>query len=267
MAIPFHIMKKVSAMTTTKQEIGARHRHVRETIFKQSVVEYSALMGVSPPTVYSWEAGRTNVPQSILVVLAREYKISSHWLLTGKDSPIDQTSESASGKQPESKTVLERLEEHVSSFRSLLLELKSQAPEVLAPARRSSGSARIPMLSLGVSAGAPTASDDTIESEIDLAEMLLEHPESTYFIRVVGDSMTDAGISDGDTLIVDCAIQPRSGQIVIAKVYGELTVKRYLKADGRPILRAENRRYKDISITADMDFAIVGVVRSCIKKL
>ena len=113
----------------------------------------------------------------------------------------------------------------------------------------------------------PAAADDTIEREIDLADMLLEHPESTYFIRVVGDSMTDAGISDGDTLIVDCAIQPRSGQIVIAKVYGELTVKRYLTVEGRPILRAENRRYKDIEITADMDFTIVGVVRSCIKKL
>ena len=107
-----------------------------------------------------------------------------------------------------------------------------------------------------MSAGVPTASDDTIEREIDLAEMLLQHPESSYFIRVVGDSMNDAGI---------CALQPRPGQIVIAKVFGELTVKRYLLIDGIPLLRAENSSYKDIPVTQDMDFTIVGVVSSCIK--
>ena len=80
--------------------------------------------------------------------------------------------------------------------------------------------------------------------------------------------MTDAGISDGDTLIVDCAIQPKSGQIVIAKVFGELTVKRYID-DGsqHPILRAENEAYNDIDITEEMDFSIVGVVTSCIKNM
>jgi DNA polymerase V len=131
--------------------------------------------------------------------------------------------------------------------------------------RPATTSVRIPMLRMGVSAGAPTDSDDTIEREVDLAEMLLEHPEQTYFIRVVGDSMTDAGISNGDTLIVDCAVEPKPGHVVIAKVFGELTVKRYMQRNGRPLLRAENKRFKDIAITADMDFRIVGVVRSCIK--
>jgi len=234
-----------------------------------SVVDYAKLFEVKIPTVYSWESGRTSVPQNVLAILEKRYGISSGWLLTGSGSPTLGTSGPEVSRTGVAKSALERLEEQVQSIRSVIAELKAQSPLVVAPARRTKGSGgpRIPMLSLGVSAGTPTASDDTIEREIDLADMLLEHPESTYFIRVVGDSMTDAGISDGDTLIVDCSIQPRSGQVVIAKVYGELTVKRYIKAEGRPVLRAENRRYKDIAITADMDFTIVGVVRSCIKKL
>lgn len=254
----------------TKIQLGTRHRQIRESVLQMSVADYAKQMDVKVPTVYSWESGRTSVPQDILVILEKRYGISSGWLLTGTGSPTLGTSGPDNHSEPnEAKTALDRLEDQVLAIRSVIAELKSQSPLVVAPARSAKGARgpRIPMLSLGVSAGSPTASDDTIEREIDLAEMLLEHPESTYFIRVVGDSMTDAGISDGDTLIVDCAIQPRSGQVVIAKVYGELTVKRYIKAEGRPVLRAENRRYKDIAITADMDFAIVGVVRSCIKKL
>jgi DNA polymerase V len=213
-----------------KIEVGRRHREAREEVLKMSVSAYADLMGVKDVTVYSWESGRTSVPHPVLAKLASVHGISLPWLLTGKPP-------------------------------------RTEAPVVLRGARRSdrSRSIRIPMLSLGVSAGVPTVSDDTIEREIDLAEMLLEHPDSTYFIRVVGDSMSDAGISDGDTLIVDCAVTPKPGQVVIAKVYGELTVKRYVLRDGAPVLRAENRRYKDIVITPDMDFAIVGVVRSCIK--
>lgn len=248
----------------TKAQLGARHRQIRESILRLSVADYAATIGVKVPTVYSWESGRTGVPQEILALLERRYGVSSGWLLTGAGAPTI-TRETEPASTP--KSALERLEEQIQAMKSVIAELRAQSPIVVAPAFAGRSGPRIPMLSLGVSAGLPAAADDTIEREIDLADMLLEHPESTYFIRVVGDSMTDAGISDGDTLIVDCAIQPRSGQIVIAKVYGELTVKRYIKVDGRPVLRAENRRYKDIAITADMDFTIVGVVRSCIKKL
>lgn len=248
----------------TKSQLGARHRQIRESVLRLSVADYATTIGVKVPTVYSWESGRTGVPQEILALLERRYGVSSGWLLTGVGSPtVAREGEDA----PRPKSALERLEEQIQAMKSVIAELRAQAPLVVAPAMPGRSGPRIPMLSLGVSAGLPAAADDTIEREIDLADMLLEHPESTYFIRVVGDSMTDAGISDGDTLIVDCAIQPRSGQVVIAKVYGELTVKRYIKVEGRPVLRAENRRYKDIAITADMDFTIVGVVRSCIKKL
>jgi DNA polymerase V len=238
-------------------------------MLKLSVQEYAKIMDVKVPTVYSWESGRTSVPQNVLAMLEKRYGVSSGWLLTGYGSPMIQTQVPDTLGSDTDRSLVQRLEDHVTTIKKLVEELKHHTPEVIAPAKkdRALSKYRIPMLSIGVSAGLPTASDDTIEREIDLADMLLEHPESTYFIRVVGDSMTDAGISDGDTLIVDCAIQPRSGQIVIAKVYGELTVKRYLHVDGRPVLRAENRRYKDIAITSDMNFTIVGVVRNCIKRL
>ena len=253
----------------TRVQLGVRHRQIRESMLKLSVQEYAKIMDVKVPTVYSWESGRTSVPQNVLATLEKRYGISSGWLLTGYGSPLLPAYTGNDSAVNGKKSLMERLEEHIAGMKNLIEELKHHSPEVIAPARREKGSSkhRIPMLAIGVSAGLPTASDDTIEREIDLADMLLEHPESTYFIRVVGDSMTDAGISDGDTLIVDCAVQPRAGQIVIAKVYGELTVKRYLQVDGRPVLRAENRRYKDIAITAEMDFTIVGVVRNCIKQL
>lgn len=229
----------------SKAAIGQRHRTVRETVLKMSVADYARTLSVKENTVYSWENGRTSVPQSALAYLERR-GISAGWMLTGEGSQrVERRQEPA-----------EELEHHLGAMQRIVSALKK---------RPTATSVRIPMLRMGVSAGAPTDSDDTIEREVDLAEMLLEHPEQTYFIRVVGDSMTDAGISNGDTLIVDCAVKPKPGQVVIAKVFGELTVKRYMQRNGRPLLRAENKRFKDIAITADMDFRIVGVVRSCIK--
>jgi len=215
-----------------KVELGARHRAMREDVLRMSVATYAAYVGVRSVTVYSWEAGRTSVPHAVLAMLAREHAVSVPWLLTGSGSPTD-------------------------------------AAVVLRGARPADRAAgiRIPLLALGVSAGSPVVADDAVDSEVDLAAMLLEHPDSTYFIRVVGDSMSDAGIADGDMLIVDCSLQAKPGQVVIAKVFGELTVKRYLIVDDAPYLRAENRRHKDIPITTEMDFVIVGVVRSCIKQL
>lgn len=226
-----------------KKAVGQRHRQAREEVLGLTVAEYARTIGVKEVTVYAWEAGRSYVPHEVMGMLEKKYGISASWMLMGN-------LETRKPKNPESQSALELLAKAVE-------ELRKAAPYP---------SPRIPMLSLGVSAGAPTEGGDEVAEEIDLTEMLLEHPDSTYFIRVVGDSMTDAGIGNGDTLIVDCAVQPRSGQVVIAKVFGELTVKRYLTQNNGPVLRAENRRYKDIAITPDMEFSIVGVVRSCIKQ-
>lgn len=236
----------------SKSEVGNRHRQAREEL-GLAVPDYAAAMNVRPSTVYSWESGRTAVPQNVLAALEQRYGVSASWILTGDTSAPKHES-----------GMLHSLQQQLVHLQGLVSELRRESPTVLSGG--STGRTRIPLLALGVSAGTPTVSDDVIEREIDLAEMLLEHPDSTYFIRVVGDSMLDAGIADGDTLIVDCAIAAKPGQVVIARVFGELTVKRYLNQGNQPLLRAENRKYRDITITPDMDFGIVGVVRSCIKQ-
>lgn len=247
-----------------KASVGRRHRDVREGILKLSVSAYAKTMNVKDVTVYSWESGRTSVPQEVIAKLEHLHGISAGWMLTGQGAML--VGGAKQGSQAASP--LDIIETHLRSVTELVRDLRATSPEVMAsaPRRKPPTTVRIPMLSLGVSAGSPVEASDVIEGEIDLGEMLLEHPESTYFIRVVGDSMTGAGIMDGDTLIVDCSLTPKSGQIVIARVYGELTVKRYVTKGGEAVLRAENKRFKDIMITEDMDFTIVGVVRSCIKQ-
>jgi DNA polymerase V len=246
-------------------QIGQRHREVRENRLAMTVSDYAQAVGVKDVTVYSWESGRTKVPAEIIIWLWKNHAISTQWMMTGEGAmgDVEQTKQEAP-----STTLLKDVQRQVRELQTVVKDLQQNTPHVLAHA---AGAVQrrlaIPMLSLGVSAGSPAVSDDTIEREIDLAEMLLEHPESTYFIRVVGDSMQDAGISDGDTLIVDCAVQPKNGHVVIAKIYGELTVKRYITENGVPMLKAENALHKDIHITEDMDFSVVGVVRSCIKQL
>lgn len=93
---------------------------------------------------------------------------------------------------------------------------------------------RLPLYSTLVSAGLPTFADDAIQERLDIGRLLVQHPESTFFVKVEGDSMLDASIQPGDLLVVDRAVQPRHNQIVIAIVEGEYTVKRLSR---KPVLR------------------------------
>ena len=84
---------------------------------------------------------------------------------------------------------------------------------------------RLPLFSMSVSAGVPTPADDYAEERLDLARLLVKRPESTFFVRVEGESMIDAAIHPGDLLVVDRSLEPRHGDIVIAIVEGDFTVK------------------------------------------
>ncbi|OPX24836.1 MAG: peptidase S24/S26A/S26B, partial [Candidatus Cloacimonas sp. 4484_140] len=84
----------------------------------------------------------------------------------------------------------------------------------------------LPMYKSEIKAGFPSPASDYIESTLDLNQFLIKHPAATFFVRVEGDSMIDAGIHSGDILIVDRAVQAERQKIVIAAVNGELTVKR-----------------------------------------
>jgi DNA polymerase V len=119
---------------------------------------------------------------------------------------------------------------------------------------------KLPMYNTKISAGFPSPADDYIESKQDLNELLVKNPVATYFLRVSGDSMINAGIHSGDVLVVDKSLEAVEGKIVIAEVDGELTVKRLSKIKGKFFLVAENPDYKPISINPESTFQIWGVV-------
>jgi DNA polymerase V len=100
-----------------------------------------------------------------------------------------------------------------------------------------------------------------------LNEHLIAHPEATFFLRVRGESMTGAGIHDGDILIVDRAMAPGNGRVVVAALSGELTVKRLRHTRDGLVLAAEHPGYPDRLVTPDMDFEVWGVVRHVIHSL
>jgi DNA polymerase V len=118
-----------------------------------------------------------------------------------------------------------------------------------------------------VRAGQPEPTEDDIDEVIDLNEHLIKHPEETYFVRVEGYSMADAGIGDGDVLIVDRHVEADDGDIVIAALDGELTVKRLRKRDGGLFLQPENDGYSAIPVSEANDLVLWGVVRHVIRRL
>lgn len=126
---------------------------------------------------------------------------------------------------------------------------------------------RFPLFTDSVSAGIPTPADSHADDTIDLNEYLVRSPKSTYFVRVAGYSMLDAGICDGDILIVDTAKEPVSGDIVIARLNAEMTVKRFIQSDGIITLIAENPEYTDIAVEGEVDFQILGVAKHVIHDL
>ncbi|CAK7022616.1 LexA family protein [Saezia sanguinis] len=124
----------------------------------------------------------------------------------------------------------------------------------------------LPMAESSVQAGFPSPADDFHVKRIDLTEELIKHPQATFLLRVSGDSMRDAGIDDGDTLIVDRAIKPAHGQIVVAVIDGDFTVKYLYKKPGKVRLRPANPTYPEITFKEGQTVEIWGVVTSCIKR-
>ncbi|MGD9622328.1 MAG: LexA family protein [Mycolicibacterium sp.] len=116
----------------------------------------------------------------------------------------------------------------------------------------------IPAATSTVAAGWPSPADDYLDGHIDLSEHLIPHPSASFIVRASGWSMRDAGIHDGDELIVDRSLSPRDGQIVIAVVDGDFTCKT-LHTKGKPRLAAANPSYPDIPL-AGRDVEVWGVV-------
>ncbi|PSJ75537.1 peptidase S24 [Sphingobacteriales bacterium UPWRP_1] len=125
---------------------------------------------------------------------------------------------------------------------------------------------QIPLFGNCISAGFPSPADDYVELKIDLNRYLVKNPAATFYVRVKGNSMENAGIYEGDILVVDRALQPKDNNIAICVIAGEFTVKRIAKRKNRLYLLAENTNYLPIEITEDIDFQIWGVVSYIIHK-
>ena len=118
----------------------------------------------------------------------------------------------------------------------------------------------LPLFGARIPAGFPSPADDDLEGAIDLNEQLIRHPAATFFLRVQGDSMTGAGIRDGDLLVVDRAREAKSGSIVVAAVEGELTLKRLRIEGERGWLVPEHPDFAPLEIQGEMGLVIWGVV-------
>ena len=127
-------------------------------------------------------------------------------------------------------------------------------------ARISSGSFSLPLFTSSVPAGFPNPAEDEIEQALDLNALMIAHPAATFFVRVSGDSMKDAGIFSGDILVVDRSLEAANGKIVVAIIQGEFTVKRLVMRQNKIILAAENPAYAPIEITEESEFQVWGVV-------
>src|SRR5450759_4443514 len=125
----------------------------------------------------------------------------------------------------------------------------------------------VPLFSHNVTAGVPSPADDYIEGRLSLDEHLIQHKDATFFVRAKGSSMVGAGIFDGNLLVVDKSLTPSSGDIVIAVIDGELTVKRFIQRDGKVILKPENPRFKEIELKDGQELQVWGVVTSTVKRL
>lgn len=125
----------------------------------------------------------------------------------------------------------------------------------------------LPLVSQGISAGFPSPALDFIDLSIDLNKHLIKHPSATFFGRVKGDSLKNAGISNGDLLVIDKSLEPVNGKIAVCFIDGEFTAKRIRIAKNEIILMPENENYQPIRVTEENDFIIWGVVTHVIKNV
>ena len=125
----------------------------------------------------------------------------------------------------------------------------------------------IPFYQSNVPAGFPSPAENFMDLDLNLQEYLVQHPSATFCVRVTGDSMQNAGILSGDVMVVDRSLEPKNNTIVLAVLDGEFTVKRIQKKGEELFLKPENKDFKPIKVTEEMNFQVWGVVTHIIHKL
>lgn len=143
-------------------------------------------------------------------------------------------------------------------------ELKSSDIEIFLP----DFSTRLPLQYAdgGIQAGFPSPPQDFISETIDLNKDLIRHPAATFYGRVVGDSMIEENIDEGDILVIDRSLECEDGDLAVCYLDGEFTLKRVRRVDGRKVyLVPSNHRYRTIEVTPDNEFMVWGIVVYLIK--
>jgi DNA polymerase V len=223
-------------------------------------------IGKSDKVVWSWRNGGSLPKLEDIPIIAGKIGLSVHWILTGEGpmkldgtaSP-DKASYAALGQQ-----IVDIMRQFEKKEEPKLYALETQTyqgkpiPQEMAQT--------IPVFTSAIAAGKPGESSCAIEEYITISACRVKHPMETYAVKAHGDSMKDAGILEGDLLIVDRAIEPKNNHIVIASIDNELTVKRLRVKKGAISLVPENQGYKPIEITSEMDFRTLGVVTYVIRK-
>lgn len=123
------------------------------------------------------------------------------------------------------------------------------------------------MAQSGIHAGFPSPATDYMTQAIDLNKELVRHPAATFYGRVVGDSMIDAGVEEGDILVIDKSLEAREGDMAVCFVDGEFTLKHLHFHDRGVTLLPANPNYPEIEVGEGVDFTMWGVVTYVIKKI
>ena len=170
------------------------------------------------------------------------------------------------GPYAESTKVVRIPHSRVKAVKNFLLhQMTSNVESFIMPAEQARVNP-ITLFSHKVPAGFPSPADDHAEKRLDLNEYLIDQSESTFFVRIKGDSMIDAGILDNDIVIVDRSKSAAINDIVLASIDGEFTVKVLAKNSEGPYLMPANKEYKPIHIKPDSEFEIWGVVTGSVRK-
>lgn len=124
-----------------------------------------------------------------------------------------------------------------------------------------------PLYGCRVPAGFPSPADDFVETDLDIAKLLITNPPATFFVRIDGESMKGCWIRPNDIAVVDCSIEAKAGMVVIAVLDGEMLIKQLdFGPSGEPLLIPRNKRYKTTTVGEGQDFHIWGVVKWTIHK-
>ncbi len=125
----------------------------------------------------------------------------------------------------------------------------------------------LPFVDEGIAAGFPSPAQDYMDLSLDLNKELIKHPSATFYGRVKGTSMKDAGIDDGDILVIDRSLEYRDGMTAVCFIDGEFTVKKLKLENQKVYLIPANDDFEPIEITEENEFIVWGIVTFVIKKM